>query len=90
MTRPLKINGVHTTVLDAIAHHRARCEQTCARKARYPDEHVARAVGTEHMENGKAPYQLYIYQCRVCRGWHLTKQTLAPFWAADYYTKGEK
>lgn len=90
MTRPLKINGVHTTVLDAIAHHRARCEATCSRKMRYPDEHVARAVGTEQMATGRAPQQLFIYQCKVCRGWHLTKQEAAPFFAADYYTKDKK
>ena len=85
MTRPHKVNGIPAAVLDALAAHRARCEATCSRKKRYTDEHVARAMGTEQMVH--APYQLYIYQCRVCRGWHLTKQTLAPFWAADYYEK---
>lgn len=90
MTRPHKINGIPAKLLDDLAAHRARCEVTCARKKRHPDEHVARAIGTEQMADGRAPYQLYIYQCKVCRGWHLTKQTLAPFWAADYYEKDKK
>lgn len=85
MTRPHKVGGVPAALLDELAAHRARGVATCQRKKRYPDEHVARAMGTEQM--GHAHYQLYIYQCRTCRGWHLTKQTLAPFWAADYYEK---
>lgn len=87
MTRPLKQNGIATALLDALADHRARCEQTCARKIRYASDHVARAVGTEQMAGG-AP-QLFIYQCKVCRGWHLTKQEAAPYWAADYYEKNK-
>lgn len=87
MTRPLKVNGVSTALLDALAQHRARRAESCARRPRHTDEHVARVVGTERMVAG-AP-QLYIYQCEICRGWHLTRQILAPFWAADYYEKSK-
>lgn len=48
---------------------------TCENKNRHPDELTARAAALHSIErhppeNGA----LWIYQCPVCRGWHLTKR----------------
>lgn len=45
----------------------------CERKARFPDEYVARARAAQLIEQGRADRpQLWVYQCPVCRGWHMT------------------
>lgn len=48
-----------------------RIYASCERKQRYPDELTARAAG--RMFSEKEGYPLWLYPCRVCRGWHLTK-----------------
>lgn len=85
MTTPHKINGVDKALLDQIAAHRAAVLRTCHSKRRYADEHAARAVGIECMADGLGPR--YIYKCRHCSGWHLTRQEQAPYFAADYLDK---
>lgn len=56
---------------------------TCDRKRRYPDEVLARtfaAIMANSTEQGK----LYVYRCKVCNGWHLTKRPNGtPATAAD-------
>lgn len=45
----------------------------CARKRRYPDEILARAMAAVQAK-WKDEGKLYIYRCKVCSGWHLTKR----------------
>lgn len=56
---------------------------TCEKKRRYPDEPSARAMAAcqaKFKEEGK----LYVYRCKVCSGWHLTKRPNGtPATAAD-------
>lgn len=85
MTRPRKTNGVENALIEQIAAHRAAVQRTCHAKRRYADEHAARAVGIESMEDGAGPR--YIYKCRCCNGWHLTRQQQPPYFAADYLQK---
>ena len=45
----------------------------CLRKVRFPDEYVARARCAQLIEQGRADSpRLFVYQCPVCRGWHMT------------------
>lgn len=61
MTAPLRQNGrLVTTIVGG-----------CTRKSRYSDEHGARAIG--QIVEGQSGVPLFIYQCGICRGWHLTK-----------------
>jgi hypothetical protein len=61
MTQPLRRSGM---LVSAIL-------RGCEGKRRYPDEYVARGVGQIlQAQNGD---KLYIYHCKICRGWHLTK-----------------
>lgn len=89
MNTPRKINGVSATITAqlnaALAASRVR---SCDAKNRYPDEFVARAVGTQQMSLKHT--QLYIYKCKHCRGWHLTRSEQAPYWAADYFEKRDQ
>lgn len=46
---------------------------TCEKKRRYADEPLARAFAAlmaSNTDQGK----LYVYRCKVCSGWHLTKR----------------
>lgn len=87
MTRPRKVNGVETALIEQIATHRAAVQRTCHSKRRYADEHAARAVGIECMAGGAQP--LYTYRCPCCKGWHLTKQEQPPYFAAGYFEKNK-
>lgn len=61
MTQPLRRNGI---LLSTIL-------RGCEGKRRYPDEFVVRGVGQIlQVENS---VKLYMYPCKLCRGWHLTK-----------------
>jgi hypothetical protein len=89
MTRPLKVNGVAVALLEKIADHHRHAQETCQRKTRYPDEYVARGIGGDQMAKGRATSKLYVYKCKWCRGWHLTKQVQASHMAADYYERSK-
>jgi hypothetical protein len=49
-------------------------EKSCKKKRRFPDEASARTVGylrcADRLGNG---VNLYVYECKFCRGFHLTK-----------------
>lgn len=45
----------------------------CKRKRPHPDRGRALAVARERVARGEAP-QLWVYQCRYCGKWHLTRQ----------------
>lgn len=61
MTAPLRQHGLLVT----------HVERSCAHKNRYPDEATARAMGITQSE--MSGYQIFIYRCKICCGWHLTK-----------------
>lgn len=61
MTQPLRRSGM------LVAHILRGCEG----KRRHPDEFVARAVGQILGEQNQV--KLYMYECKLCRGWHLTR-----------------
>lgn len=46
----------------------------CRSKNRYPDELAARAAGMVAIQRFGEQRTLYVYKCRECRGWHLTKR----------------
>jgi len=47
---------------------------TCLNKQRHPDEFVARAVAMRALNHPKCSTDtLFVYRCKQCRGWHLTK-----------------
>lgn len=46
---------------------------TCRSKRRHPDELTARAVAMHAIEQRKEVRRLYVYHCRECNGWHLTR-----------------
>jgi hypothetical protein len=48
-----------------------RRERQCESKNRYPDELTARASGLYHQDRNKLG-DLWVYPCKLCRGWHLT------------------
>jgi hypothetical protein len=62
MTAPLRRNGI------LVATIRRGCEA----KHRHPDELVARAMALTQQE--MSGYRMFVYPCKICRGWHLTKQ----------------
>lgn len=56
-----------------VPHYTESEKATCERKRRYPDENLARAFAAmraRKVDEGR----LYIYRCKVCSGWHLTKR----------------
>lgn len=61
--------------------------RSCEGKRRLPDEITARAVG-QHMGE-RSGDKLFVYRCRFCRGWHLTKNARLNREqdAVDFYTK---
>jgi len=67
MTAPRRRNGL---AVDAILR---RCEG----KKRYPDEMTCKAAGMHYIGIGQTR-QLWCYPCKLCRGWHLTKQNNGP------------
>lgn len=76
MTQPLRRNGI---LLSTIL-------RGCEGKRRYPDEHVVRAMAQSQQELAAVP--MYFYKCKLCRGWHLTRNKQAnPAHAASYEFK---
>lgn len=74
MTAPLRRSGVLVTHI----------ERSCQDKNRYPDEHVARAMARTQQD--LSGYPIFIYPCKLCRGYHLTKVPQSdPKRAANYY-----
>lgn len=61
MTAPLRSHGQLVEVV----------KRGCHDKTRFSDEWAARAVGKEVQADRKV--RMFIYLCRICRGWHLTK-----------------
>jgi hypothetical protein len=45
----------------------------CKQKHRYSDEITARAAAMDSIQKYKNVEKLYVYNCPVCSGWHLTK-----------------
>lgn len=62
MTAPLRRNG-------ALVSH---IQRSCEKKRRYPDQITASAVGMGQQE--QTGRTLWVYRCRFCKGWHLTKR----------------
>jgi hypothetical protein len=60
-------------------------ERSCESKVRYTSEDVARAVGIERQNDSAVP--LFIYECPLCRGWHLTKRARPKELAVDFYLR---
>lgn len=46
-------------------------ERGCISKNRYSDEFAARAMGRIMSKQNAVP--LWVYRCKLCSGWHLTK-----------------
>jgi hypothetical protein len=65
-----------------------RSQECCERKKRYADEWAARAQGSHQLEEDKFIGMLYVYKCKWCRGFHLTRQELRYEDAVNYYFKG--
>lgn len=61
MTAPARINGVDVEVR----------ERSCISKNRYFDCYTAVAVGISQTE--RYGVKLYTYRCKICNGWHLTR-----------------
>jgi len=47
----------------------------CKRKHRHPDEYTARAAAMNSIQKHQNIDTLYVYNCPVCSGWHLTKSS---------------
>lgn len=62
MTAPRRRNGLLVSTIHS----------GCERKQRYSDEFGARAAGQVFSELHSV--KLYVYPCKLCRGWHLTKR----------------
>jgi hypothetical protein len=64
MTAPNRRNGKTIDELDRM----------CTSKARYSDEYSARGSAQHSLNSswGKSTAFLWVYQCPVCRGWHMT------------------
>lgn len=73
MTAPLRRSGV--LVASAV--------RSCSGKQRYSDDFGARAAG--QVFGARNDIRLWVYPCRLCRGWHLTKKPGSRKFAADYY-----
>lgn len=57
---------------DQVSHERI---WACLSKQRYPDEAVARAATSVHLESGVSDaVELWVHRCEHCRGWHTTKR----------------
>lgn len=65
MTAPSRRNG-------ALVKHIYR---GCLSKIRYPDQMTARAAGMYYGPRNNVT--LYVYQCKFCGGWHLTKKRVS-------------
>jgi hypothetical protein len=65
MTAPNRRNGKTLGELDRM----------CTSKMRYSDEYAARGSAQFALNTSRAnPLgRLWVYQCPVCRGWHMTK-----------------
>lgn len=61
MAAPRRFNGVDQAVIEA----------ACRSKNRYADRLTAVAMGISQAE--RYGIKLFTYRCRICRGWHLTK-----------------
>lgn len=77
MTAPRRRNGATVAFI----------ERSCEGKRRIQDEDNARAIGMHAAE--KEGIKLYVYQCRFCRGWHLTRRNNGEKSAVDYYVRGK-
>lgn len=62
MTAPLRRNGLLVTTI----------VRSCEGKHRHPDDVTARAMALTQQE--MSGFRMFIYPCKICRGWHLTKQ----------------
>lgn len=51
-----------------------KSQTNCKNKVRYSDEFAARAGSMVSIELHGNVDELYVYKCRHCNGWHLTKQ----------------
>lgn len=61
MNAPLRRNGKLVVAI----------ERSCEHKVRYSDEPDARAAGA--IDSAKHQVAMWVYPCKICRGWHLTK-----------------
>lgn len=52
-----------------------RAVAVCASKRRFADEWAVRAQAMRSIALHNLP-ALYVYHCRVCKGWHLTRCNL--------------
>lgn len=79
MTAPRRRNGATVEFI----------KRSCEGKRRYADELDARAVGMNSAESSGD--KLYVYRCRFCRGWHLSKNARmnGKTYAVDYYVRGK-
>lgn len=70
------ISGVHSRRFrrtHSSHHSTSSAVDSCLRKRRYPDETMARAVGSRSCELSKTQ-RLWVYHCPACDGWHLTSR----------------
>jgi hypothetical protein len=73
MTAPQRRNGILVSTI----------VRGCESKLRFADELTARAAGQHDGE--KYQTRMFVYQCHICRGWHLTrKPQRKPGMAADF------
>lgn len=63
-------------------------EEVCRSKGQHSSKARARAAG-RYIMSTKSDLQLFVYQCKVCDQWHLTKANVpgGPSAAADYTPK---
>lgn len=80
MTAPLRRNGLLVSII----------ARGCTSKNRYSCQYAARAHGQhQQQESGQ---RMYIYACKLCKGWHITRNRQRDHTlAADYnfITKGK-
>lgn len=77
MTAPRHRNGATVAFI----------QRSCEGKRRLADEASARAIGMADAERNGV--KLYIYRCRFCSGWHLTRRNNGEKSAVDYYARGK-
>lgn len=46
--------------------------RACAGKRRYTDRGLAMKTGRSSLQSGRVP-ALWVYRCKLCKGWHLTR-----------------
>lgn len=68
MSAPKRRNGALVTQI----------ERSCIQKVRYQDPITARAAGQYYGDFFKR--QMYMYRCKFCGGWHLTKKRFSNRW----------